>query len=103
MGTNHGWNHAGNIVAAVVAMALVSQFGLTSVFCSVAARSLLTALAVLLIRENDLDEKRAAGFTDDQAQKTKWTTSSTNPPCVRDGSGRAPHWPVVRHLGKNRC
>ncbi len=41
MGTNQSWNHAGNIVAAVTAMTLVSALGLSSVFYSVGACSLL--------------------------------------------------------------
>ena len=35
-GTNQGWNHAGNIVAAISAMALVHFLGVSSVFYSVA-------------------------------------------------------------------
>jgi MFS family permease len=55
MGTNQGWNHTGNIVSAGVAMALVSSFGVKSVFYAVGCSSLLAAASVLLIREQDLD------------------------------------------------
>jgi MFS family permease len=74
MGSNQSWNHIGNIVAAVTAMALVSTLGLTSIFYSVGACSLLAGASVLFIREKDLDERTAAGFTHDQdASKTSWT------------------------------
>ena len=35
MGQNQGWNHAGNLAAALLAMGLVSVFGLSSVFFAV--------------------------------------------------------------------
>jgi MFS family permease len=74
MGANQSWNHAGNIAAALFAMALVSAFGLTSIFYAVAVCSLLAGAAVLLIREKDLDERGAAGLTHDQDQaKSSWT------------------------------
>src|SRR5579883_2497713 len=41
MGQNQGWNHAGNLAAALVAMGLVSLLGVASVFYAVAAVSLL--------------------------------------------------------------
>lgn len=63
IGTNQGWNHAGNIAAAVIAMGLVSTLGLKSIFYAVGACSLLAGASVLLIREKDLDERVAAGLT----------------------------------------
>jgi MFS family permease len=63
IGTNQGWNHSGNIVAALLAMALVSRFGLSSIFYSAGAWSLFAAASVLLIREQDLDERVATGLT----------------------------------------
>jgi MFS family permease len=66
MGANQSWNHAGNIAAALLAMALVSAFGPTSIFYSVGACSILAGASVLLIRETDLDERVAAGLTQDQ-------------------------------------
>jgi MFS family permease len=65
MGMNQGWNHAGNIAAAVSAMVLVSLFSLTSVFYAVTAVSVLAAASVFLIRTNELDERRASGVTED--------------------------------------
>ena len=63
MGMNQGWNHAGNIAAALSAMVLVSWFSLSSVFSAVTAVSVLAAAAVFLIRSDELDERRASGVT----------------------------------------
>ncbi len=63
MGMNQGWNHAGNIAAALSAMLLVSWFSLASVFVAVTAVSVLAAASVFLIRPNELDERRASGVT----------------------------------------
>jgi MFS family permease len=73
MGENQGWNHAGNIVAALMAMALVSSLGLNAVFYSVGVCSLVAAASVMQIREDDLDEKVATGLTADQDKQVKWT------------------------------
>ncbi len=74
IGANQSWNHAGNIVAALLAMVFVSAFGLTSIFYSVGACSLLAGASVLLIREKDLDEWVAAGLRHDQEQaNSSWT------------------------------
>ena len=73
MGANQSWNHAGNIVAALLAMALVSAVGLKSVFYSVGIGSLLAAASVLLIREKDLDERVATGLISGQDKEVKWT------------------------------
>jgi MFS family permease len=61
MGQNQGWNHAGNLASAVLAMVLVSAFGLTSVFFAVLAVSMLAAASVFVIRESEVDEARATG------------------------------------------
>ncbi len=73
MGTNQGWNHAGNIVAALLAMLMVSALGLNSVFYSVALCSVLAGASVFVIREKDLNERTATGLTDDQESATPWT------------------------------
>lgn len=73
MGANQGWNHAGNIAAALLALSMVSALGLTSVFYSVAVCSLLASASVLLIREQDLDERVATGATQDARAETSWT------------------------------
>jgi MFS family permease len=72
MGTNQGWNHAGNVVAALAAMGLVSWFGLGAVFYSVGVGSLLAGGSVLLIREKDLDERVATGLAEGEAA-VPWT------------------------------
>ena len=73
MGTNQGWNHAGNIAAALGAMAVVSFFGLASVFYAVAMSSMLAMMAVFVIREDDLDEHAATGLTSLEDRPVKWT------------------------------
>ncbi len=72
MGTNQSWNHAGNIVAALSAMALVSRLGLSSVFYAVGVCSVLAAASVMTIRESDLNESLATGKTEDQNQNASW-------------------------------
>lgn len=56
MGENQGWNHAGNIAAAVTAMAVAAWLGLPAVFYTVAVVSTLAAASVFLIRPADLNE-----------------------------------------------
>ena len=73
MGTNQGWNHAGNIVAAVVAIGVVSALGLTSIFYSVGVCSLLAGASVLFIREADLDEHVATGLEKGEVSQGSWT------------------------------
>ncbi len=66
IGDNQSWNHAGNIVAAVVGIAIVSHFGLPGIFYAVGVASALATASVLLIRPADLNPYRATGRTDDQ-------------------------------------
>jgi MFS family permease len=61
MGVTQGWNHAGNIAAAVTAMLLVGWLGLVSIFYTVFVVSALAAASLLLIRPNELNEDRASG------------------------------------------
>jgi MFS family permease len=63
MGMNQGWNHAGNIAAALSAMVLVSWFNLASVFYAVTVVSVLAAASVFVIRHGEVDDKRASGMT----------------------------------------
>jgi MFS family permease len=71
-GINQGWNHAGNIVAAVAAILLVRFLGISSVFYAVGISSLLAAASVLLIRPNDLDEHLATGITGNENDPITW-------------------------------
>ncbi len=61
VGANQGWNHAGNIAAALTAMLLVGWLGVAAVFYTVLAVSALAAASVFLIRRDELDEGRASG------------------------------------------
>lgn len=63
MGMNQGWNHAGNLAAALSAMVLVSCLSVSAVFCAVTVVSVLAAGSVFLIRPDELDERRASGGT----------------------------------------
>src|SRR5271156_2806606 len=58
MGNNQGWNHAGNLAAALLAMGLVSLFGVTAVFYAVPIVSVLAAGSVFFIRKEEVDEDR---------------------------------------------
>ncbi|MBN9523270.1 MFS transporter [bacterium] len=58
MGENQGWNHAGNIAAAVTAMAVATWLGLPAVFYTLAVVSVLAAASVFLIRRADLAADR---------------------------------------------
>ncbi|MGB2605297.1 MAG: MFS transporter [Candidatus Sulfotelmatobacter sp.] len=73
IGTNQGWNHAGNIVAALSAMAVVSRFGVKSIFYAVGFSSALATASVLLIREHDLDVRVATGLTRQDQRAVKWS------------------------------
>ena len=61
VGHYQGWNHAGNLAAALLAMGLVGLFGVTSVFYAVPLVSFLAAGSVFLMREDEIDEGRASG------------------------------------------
>jgi MFS family permease len=80
MGTNQGWNHAGNIAAALGAMALVSTRGVSSIFYAVGLSSALATFAVFVIRKSDLDERRATGLGVDQpdAHPAPWSVLLTD-------------------------
>ncbi len=61
MGVNQGWNHAGNLAAALTAMLLVVWLGLPAVFYTVVVVSVLAAGSVSLIRADEVNEERASG------------------------------------------
>jgi MFS family permease len=71
MGSNQAWNHAGNIAAALIAMVIVGWWGITSVFYAVFVVSVLAAGSVLLIRTDELDERRASGISGDHDGRDK--------------------------------
>ncbi len=70
MGMNQGWNHLGNMVAAIVAMMLVTWIGLYAVFYAVTAVAALAAASVFAIRPSELDEKRASGATQEDGTES---------------------------------
>jgi predicted MFS family arabinose efflux permease len=65
MGDNQGFNHAGNIAAALTAMLLVGWFGTSGIFYAVMVVSVLAAASVFVIRGDELDERRASVVTED--------------------------------------
>lgn len=66
IGGNQGWNHAGNIAAAVGGILVVARVGLTGVFYAVGLSSVLAAASVLMIRPSELNPKLATGRTDNR-------------------------------------
>lgn len=73
MGVNQGWNHAGNIAAAVSAMFLVGRAGAAGIFYAVGVVAVLAAASVFLIRPSELDERRASGATlPDESAPAGW-------------------------------
>ncbi|HWG47628.1 MAG TPA: MFS transporter [Gemmataceae bacterium] len=65
IGANQGWNHAGNLAAALVAIVLVAWLPVQSIFYAVAAVSVLAASSVFIIRAAEVDEERACGGHND--------------------------------------
>lgn len=76
LGENQGWNHAGNIVAALAAFLAIRRFGSASIFYAVAIASIIGAFSVFLMRGNELDETAATG--DGNKPRTSWRTLLTN-------------------------
>ncbi len=72
LGENQGWNHAGNIVAALLAFVAVRYFGSASIFYSVAIASLVGAFSVYWMRKEELNEEIASG--DGKQSEAKWGT-----------------------------
>jgi MFS family permease len=72
LGANQGWNHAGNIVAALLAFVAVRYFGSASIFYSVAIASLVGAFSVYWMRRDELNEEIASG--DGRQAEVKWAT-----------------------------
>jgi len=56
---NQGFNHLGNIGAALLAMLLVQYTGINGIFFSAAVVCVLAVVSVALIRPGELDEERA--------------------------------------------
>jgi MFS family permease len=71
LGENQGWNHAGNIVAALLAFVAIRHFGSASIFYSVAIASLVGASSVYWIRPQELDDSIAR--SEKKQSKPKWS------------------------------
>ncbi len=80
LGENQGWNHAGNIVAALAAYFAIRRFGSASIFYAVAIAALVGASTVFLIRSRELDEVAAAG--DGNKPRTNWRALLTERPIL---------------------
>jgi MFS family permease len=63
LGIKEGWNHAGNIAAAVLAMLLVGYFSVVAVFLMIGVVSLFAAASGLLIRPEELKGNRGTVST----------------------------------------
>lgn len=71
LGENQGWNHAGNIVAALLAFVAVRAFGSASIFYAVAMASIAGAFSVYCIRRDELDEDVTAAAS--KPAEEKWS------------------------------
>ena len=63
-GRNEAINHAGNVVAALLAGGAAWWFGYEALFVMVAVMATMSAVAVLMIRERDVDHDLARGADD---------------------------------------
>lgn len=54
MGSNRSWNHAGNLVAAIVTIGVIRQMGLGPLFYVAGSLSAVAAAFCFVIRKNDL-------------------------------------------------
>lgn len=108
LGTNQGWNHAGNIVAALIAYFAVRRFGAGSIFYSVALASWVGAASVYWIRYSDL--RREHLTRQPNTQTSSWRSLLQDRPAVLLLSAvalfhlaNAPILPVtalyIKHLG----
>jgi MFS family permease len=72
LGENQVWNHAGNIVAALLAFVAVRYCGSASIFYSVAIASFVGAFSVYWMRKEEVNEEIASG--DGKQAEVKWST-----------------------------
>ena len=63
LGIKEGWNHAGNIAAAVLAMLLVGYFSVVAVFLMIGVVSVFAAASGLLIQPSELNGNRGTTST----------------------------------------
>lgn len=68
MGTNQGFNHAGNVVSALLAGSLAYFFTREYIFFLVAAFSVISIAITLRIKENDIDHQQARGCSEKEEE-----------------------------------
>jgi MFS family permease len=66
-GRNEGWNHAGNVVAALLAWVIGDYLAYDGIFYLLAAMSLMSVVATLMIRRDEIDDDLARGADEDAA------------------------------------
>ncbi|WP_165227009.1 MFS transporter [Aquisphaera insulae] len=81
-GRNEALNHAGNVVAAALAGGLAYLFGYGAMFALVSAMAAGSAVAVMRIREQDIDHELARGADEDPE-----ADESTDPARVHPAAG----------------
>ncbi|KGA33992.1 MFS transporter [Pectobacterium brasiliense] len=79
MGKNEAFNHAGNMAAATIAGISVWYWGIGSIFILMTAMAFLSALAIMGIRENDINHKAARGIDSNVTRKPiSWSSLLIN-------------------------
>ena len=86
-GRNEAFNHGGNVVAAALAGGLAYLLGYGAMFFLVAGMAAASAVAVLLIREADIDHDLARGADDGEAEGV--ARPSASPSCSRTAGSRS--------------
>jgi len=66
-GRNEAWNHAGNVVAAILAWLIGDYVSYDGIFYLLAGMCLASVVATLLIRRDEIDDELARGGEDHQA------------------------------------
>jgi MFS family permease len=83
LGRNEAFNHAGNVVAALLGGALSYVFGLQAIFWLMAAMTLGSIVAVLRVAPGDIDHRAARGLGQaGQGSATSWRRLLTSRPLI---------------------
>ena len=77
MGRNQAYNHAGNVVAAVLAGGLGYVFGMPAVFSVLAAMTVLSVAAIAFIAPKDIDHRAARGAGTSDGGTSGWSVLFT--------------------------
>ena len=81
MGRNQAYNHAGNVVAALLAGGLGYVFGMAAVFGVLAAMGVLSIAALVWIDPRDIDHRAARGASE-RGDASGWTALLTCKPLL---------------------